>query len=102
TQSLLYGTLSGGGSLVLTGGKLFGTNLGFLGIVFRAAKESRDHLFCGVIEALIWCWYISAVWKERCRRVFGEHQYAAGVLAEQLKEDIRLYTVARPEFQLLL
>ncbi|CAL1359536.1 unnamed protein product [Linum trigynum] len=68
----------------------------------RIVTRVREKGSCGEIEASIWCWCVNAVWKERCRRVFGEQPRAAVVLAEQLREEVRLYAVARPEFQILL
>ncbi|CAL1399613.1 unnamed protein product [Linum trigynum] len=68
----------------------------------RIAARVREKGSCGKIEASIWCWCVNAVWKERCQRVFGEQPRTAVVLAEQLREEVRLYSVALPEFQILL
>ncbi|CAL1393517.1 unnamed protein product [Linum trigynum] len=80
----------------------------------------RKNGSCGEIEASIWCWCICVVWKERCRRIFGEQPRAIVVwkercrrifgeqpraivvLAEQLREEIKLFVVAHPEFQIQL
>ncbi|CAL1407033.1 unnamed protein product [Linum trigynum] len=65
-------------------------------------QNCREEDLCGGIAGTLWCWFVSMLWRERCRRIFQASSKSSDEVLRMIVEEVQLYSAGDSEFCLLL